>query len=126
MIGKEEVVGLGSFTKTLPHNDFGEVSPEAFKKLVDATRGNGGGFSDVPLGAGNSAALTNPQAGLAADQLTHHPAAYSMPPAPAVDSISTAAEMTELYWMALLRDCPFNQFDRPEVAKAAKGHRGLE
>ncbi|MBL8810744.1 MAG: vanadium-dependent haloperoxidase [Planctomycetaceae bacterium] len=119
-IGKDEVVGVGSFTKTLPHNEFGEVCPEAFKKLVEATRGNGGGFADVPLGAGNSAQLTNPQAGLAADQLTHHPAAYSMPPAPAVDSVSTAAEMTELYWMALLRDCPFNQFDSPEVAKAAK------
>lgn len=124
-VGKEEVVGVGSFTKTLPHNDFGEVCPEAFKKLVDATRGNGGGFADVPLGAGNAAQLTNPQAGLAADQLTHHPAAYSMPPAPAVDSISTAAEMTELYWMALLRDCPFNQFDSPKVAKAAKEIDGV-
>jgi hypothetical protein len=125
-IGKEEVVGVGSFTKSLPHNEFGEVCPDAFKKLVEATRGNGGGFADVPLGAGNSAALTNPQAGLAADQLTHHPAAYSMPPAPAVDSISTAAEMTELYWMALLRDCPFNLFsDSPEVAKAAKEIDGV-
>ena len=119
-VGKDIVVGLGSFHKTLPHNDFGEVCPDAFKKLVDATQGNGAGFADVPLGAGNAAQLTNPQAGLAADQLTHHPAAYSMPPAPAVDSVSTAAEMIELYWMALLRDCPFNQFDGPEVDKAAK------
>ena len=119
-VGKDEVVGVGSFHKSLPHNEFGEVCPEAFKKLVDATRGNGSGFADVPLGAGNSAQLTNPQAGLAADELIHHPASYSMPPAPTVDSISTAAEMTELYWMALLRDCPFNQFDSPEVAKAAK------
>ncbi|MFO1002910.1 MAG: vanadium-dependent haloperoxidase [Planctomycetaceae bacterium] len=124
-VGKDEVVGVGSYTKTLPHNEFGEVCPEAFKKLVEATRGNGDGFADVPLGAGNSFQLANPQAGLAADQLTHHPAAYSMPPAPAVDSISTAAEMTELYWMALLRDCPFNQFDSPEVAKAAKEIDGV-
>ncbi len=124
-VGKDDVVGIGSYHKTLPHNDFGEVCPEAFKKLVDATRGNGGGFADVPLGAGNAAQLTNPQAGLAADQLTHHPAAYSMPPAPAVDSISTAAEMTELYWMAFLRDCPFNQFSGADVDKAAKEIDGV-
>lgn len=124
-VGKDEVVGVGSYHKTLPHNEYGEVCPDAFKKLVEATRGNGGGFADVPLGAGNAAQFTNPQAGLAADQLTHHPAAYSMPPAPKVDSISTAAEMTELYWMALLRDCPFNQFGSAEVAIAAKEIDGL-
>ena len=102
-VGKDTVVGLGSYHKTLPHNDYGEVCPEAFKALVDATQGNGIGFDAVPKG-GDAAQLTNPQGGHAADQLTHHPAAYSMPPAPAVLSISTAAEMTELYWMALLRN----------------------
>lgn len=94
------------------------IADHTLAKLVKATRGNGGEFADVPPGAGNAAELTNPQAGLAADQLTHHPAGYSMPPAPAVDSISTAAEMTELYWMALLRDCPFNDFDKGLTKKA--------
>ena len=118
IVGKDLVVGLGSYHKTLPHNEYGEVCPDAFEKLVEATEGNGGGFAAVPLGSGDAAQLTNPQAGLAADQLTHHPAAYSMPPAPTVDSASTAAEMTELYWMALLRDCPFNDFDKTLTKKA--------
>ena len=43
-----------------------------------------------------------------------------MPPAPRVLGLTTAAEMTELYWMALLRDLPFDQFDvSPEISTAA-------
>ncbi len=113
-IGTDDVVGVGSFHKTLPHNQYGEVCSTAFEKLVKATRGNGTGFSGVPQGSGDAAQLTNPQGGLAADQLTHHPSAYEMPPAPKFDSISTAAEMTELYWMSLLRDVPLNTFTNSE------------
>ena len=32
MVGKDEVAGVGSFTKSLPHNEFGEVWPEVFRK----------------------------------------------------------------------------------------------
>ena len=35
----------------------------------------------------------------------------TMPPAPTLDSIELAFEMTELYWMALLRDMHFIDFD---------------
>ncbi len=119
-VGQDLVLGLGSFHKTLPHNDFGEVCPDAFTKLVEACAGNGSSFAAVPKGSGDAAQLTNPQAGLAADHLTHHPASYAMPPAPTVLSTTTAAEMTELYWMALLRDVPFNKFDtEPDIATAA-------
>ena len=120
MVGQDIVCGLGSFHKTLPHNEFGEVSQDAFAKLVDACTGQGSGFASVPKGSGDAAQLTNPQAGLAADHLTHHPASYSMPPDPTVLSVTTAAEMTELYWMALLRDVPFDKFDtEPNISKAA-------
>lgn len=119
-VGKDVVLGVGSFHKTLPHDDLGEVSPDAFKQFVEACAGNGSGFAAVLKGSGDAAQFTNPQGGLAADHLTHHPASYSMPPAPTVLSTTTAAEMTELYWMALLRDVPFNKFDtEPDIAKAA-------
>ena len=119
-VGTETIKGLGSFHKTLPHNHFGEVVPSAFDALVAATEGNGSGFAAVPPGTPNAAKFVNPQAGLAHDQLTHHPASYSMQPAPKVRSVTTAAEMTELYWMALLRDVPFDQFDTdPNTAAAA-------
>jgi hypothetical protein len=119
-VGHEMIRGIGSFHKTLPHNEFGEVCREAFITLVEACAGDGGGFAAVPRGSGDAAQLTNPQAGLAADRLTHHPASYSMPPAPQVLSITTAAEMTELYWMALLRDVPFSEFHcTDDVTEAA-------
>lgn len=46
----ETVRGVGSFHKTLPHNEFGEVDPAAFAALVSATRGDGSQFSQVPGG----------------------------------------------------------------------------
>ncbi len=114
------VQGIGSFHKSLPHNEFGEVTPAAFAALKAAQAS--GDFSAVPPlpSTGQSAALTNPRGGLGFDRLTDPPSAYVVPPAPQVLSDTTAAEMTELYWMALLRDVPFNGFDSdPDVAAAA-------
>jgi hypothetical protein len=125
-----QIRGLGSFHKTLRHNKWGEVREADFIKLVAAAEGNGTTFGMVPPGSTNpnpkaTAPLTNPQAGLADDQLTHHPASYSMPPAPSVLSTTTAAEMTELYWMALLRDVAFDKFATdPGVAMAATEIQG--
>lgn len=118
-VGGEQLRGLGSFHKTLPHNELGEVDPQAFDSLVNACGGNGHGFAGVPAGTDDAAPLANPQAGLAADALTQHPSAYTMPPAPSVLSDSTAAEMTELYWMALLRDLPFNAWNGDADVSAA-------
>ena len=118
-VGGANVRGLGSFHKSLPHNPFGEVDTAAFEALVSACAGNGSGFAAVPPGASDSAPLTNPQAGLATDALIQHPAAYVMPPAPTVLSDSTAAEMNELYWMALLRDLPFNEWSSHADVTAA-------
>lgn len=120
-VGGTNVVGLGSFHKSLPHNALGEVDATAFQSLVLACAGNGSGFAAVPAGAGGAAPLTNPEAGLAADPLTQHPAAYAMPPAPTVLSESTAAEMNELYWMALLRDVSFDQWSGHADVVAAAG-----
>ena len=119
-VGPARVRGLGSFHKTLPHNKWGEVEPAAFDALVAATEGDGSEFGVVLKGTPDAAPLTNPQAGLATDRLTQNPGSYSMPPAPKVLSATIAAEMTELYWMALLRDVSFDQFNsHPDVAAAA-------
>lgn len=103
------VRGIGSFHKTLPHDEFGEVDVAAFDKLVQATRGDGSLFSAVPKGDSCTAKFTNPQAGLARDPLVRGPASFSMLPAPSVLSDSAAAEMLELYWMAELRDLSFQE-----------------
>lgn len=119
-VGSQRVCGLGSFHKTLAHNRFGEVNPIQFQKFVEATEGLAS-FSTAPRFSDNAARLTNPQAGLAVDGLTRDPWDFDMPPAPTVLSLSTAAEMTELYWMALLRDVSFHELESHALTtKAAK------
>lgn len=113
------VVGLGSFHKTLRHNEFGEVVKEDFDALMLAQTSHD--FSAVPPPPGTVASLVNPLAGLATDRLTDAPHSYAMPPAPDVLSDTAAAEMTELYWMALLRDVSFDSFStNADVAAAAQ------
>lgn len=122
-VGNEKIRGLGSFHKSLPHDPkYGEVIEDAFKKLVSATEGSAK-FSAVPKGQTpadeKTAPLINPQAGLAKDRLTKFPDTFEMPPAPTVLSVTTAAEMTELYWMSLLRDVSFDTFDTDMGVKDA-------
>ncbi len=138
--GTAEVIAIGNFHKTLPHNMFGEVDPAAYEvfKLVAAT---GGDYEAVPSGytgvttppqAGflpgrdpkTSDKLNNPQAARQLDRLTANGGtAYGMPAAPSVRSRSTAAEMTELQWMAILRDVPFSSF--PSSSRAAQATNDL-
>ncbi len=54
--------------------------------------------------------LNNPQAARFLDDLSGGPAHFMMSAAPKVLSLSTAAEMTELQWMAILRDEKFSDF----------------
>lgn len=134
-IGKEAIHGIGSFHKTLKCNDYGEVDPEGFRSLVAATRGNAPtAFAGVPPMPKPKvkesdpcipAPLVNPQAGLSHDRLTPHPYCYEMGPAPRVRSISTAAEMTELYWMAELRDVYFDEFPTEPRIDAALAELNL-
>ncbi len=123
---KKNYAFIGNFHKTLPHNEFGEVSADAYRKFkglclaIDA--GAPLNFEDVPGGTHNgqtAAKLNNPMASASKEQHGIDPQAINMPPAPGILSASTAAEMTELYWMALLRDVPIAGFAAdPHVAKA--------
>jgi hypothetical protein len=114
---------IGSFSKGLPHNNLGEVDVAAFNALVNAMNsGVPGDFENIPMGTANPSQrfrLTNPQAGLAFDMQgadSHH---LSQPPAPAFSSAWQAGEIAENYWMAILRDVSFTQYDTdPLVAEA--------
>ena len=111
---------IGSHTKALPHNQLGEVDPDAYATLMRAreTR-NPALFDEIKLGLGRK--LTSPQAGLAMDLEgpdSHH---VTMPPAPRFASAETAGEAVELYWMALARDVNFSDFgSNPIIARAAQ------
>ena len=109
---------LGSYSKGLPHNDDGTVVATAYAALVNAlSSGRPGDFDAIPLGG--TVALTNPQAGLAFDMQGPDAHALVQPPAPAFASRTQAAEISENYWMALLRDIPFSQYSGNVIANAA-------
>jgi hypothetical protein len=109
---------LGSYSKGLAHNDDGTVVLSAYEALVKAINsGAPADFDAIPL-AGNSR-LTNPQAGLAFDMEGPDAHALVQPPAPAFASRRQAAEISENYWMALLRDVAFSQYGANSIANAA-------
>ena len=109
---------LGSYSKGLPHNDDGTVVLSAYEALLKALNsGAPADFDAIPL-AGDRL-LTNPQAGLAFDMQGPDSHALVQPPAPAFASREQAAEISENYWMALLRDVPFSQYASNPIANAA-------
>lgn len=109
---------LGSYSKGLPHNSDGTVVLSAYNTLVQAlSSGNPAAFDTIPLGGNRK--LTNPQAGLAFDMEGPDSHSFVQPPAPAFASREQAAEISENYWMALLRDVPFSQYNTKAMANAA-------
>jgi membrane-associated phospholipid phosphatase len=109
---------LGSYSKGLPHNDDGTVVLSAYEALAKAVNsGEPADFDAIPLGGARL--LTNPQAGLAFDMEGPDAQALVQPPAPPFASRQQAAEISENYWMALLRDVPFSQYGINPIANAA-------
>ncbi|NKC30676.1 vanadium-dependent haloperoxidase [Falsiroseomonas selenitidurans] len=125
---------IGNFHKTLPHDRFGMVDPaayEVFRQAAADTRPGpaapdyeslGGGAvppGSIPAGNRSAAPLVSPQAGRARELLGLDPFQVNLWPAPKVLSDSTAAEMTELFWMALWRDVPFDALQGGDAATMA-------
>ncbi|MEU7484875.1 phosphoesterase [Streptomyces sp. NPDC042319] len=114
---------LGNFSKGLPHDEYGEVDPTAYQRLLRTlTRAAEDDFETVPLGTTKgSRRLVNPQAGLSLDAVGPDSHQLTIPPAPSIASAEAAAEACELYWMALCRDVPFTRFtDDRTVTVAAE------
>jgi hypothetical protein len=131
---------IGNFHKTMPHNKFGEVDATAYRKFErtciqieagmpinfeEVPKGQPAGVDQTPFESGADQAIakfTNPLAGAATEAHGPDPKSLEMLPAPGCRSISAAAEMVELYWMALLRDAPllaFQQHREPHDACGA-------
>jgi membrane-associated phospholipid phosphatase len=110
---------IGSYAKTLRHNQFGEVLPGAYETMLNAIRsGRSGDWAAVEMG-GLRGRLKTPQGALTYQLCGADPSQFAVPPAPAFSSAETAGEMVELYWLALLRDVPFEQYEsHPLVAEA--------
>jgi hypothetical protein len=109
---------IGSFSKGLPHNGFGEVDQVAYRSLLKALdSAQPEDFENIIMGG--DAKLVNPQAGLAFDMegLDSHQLAQG--PAPALASAARAAEAVEVYWHALLRDVNFTDYATSATALEA-------
>jgi len=111
---------IGSYSKGLPHNSLGEVDPKAYQALLNAlSRREPAEIAAVPLGGQRR--LSWPEAGLAFDLTGPDAQALPLPPAPRIDGPEVAAEMSELYWMALLRDVHFQDFvHKAPILEAAR------
>lgn len=109
---------IGSFTKGLPHNNLGEVHPQAYRSLIQAlTTGEHDDYAAIQLGG--TVKLADPQAALAYDLEGTDPCGFSLPLAPRLESEIEGAEMAEVYWRALTRDVPFSQYDSSMLTMAA-------
>ncbi len=113
----------GNYTKGMPHDAFGRVDLSAYSMFTVAC--DNGSYSDfdlVPSGEGVPAQrrrFVNPLCGMAFDLEGGDSQEFAIPPAPAFSSAERAGEIVENYWMALLRDIPFNDYaTNPLVAQA--------
>lgn len=113
---------IGNYSKGLPHDALGHVDPAAYNALRRALgTGRPDDFERIPLGTAAGRRLTNPQAGLAYDLEGSDGQAFSIPPAPRIDSPQNSGEAVELYWMALLRDVAFSDYEtNPRVDRAVR------
>lgn len=110
---------LATYSKGLPHDQYGIVDINAFNSLKNALNsGLPADFEAIQITPGGRK-LTNPQAGLAFDLEGADSHALTMRAAPAFASAENAGEIVENYWMALLRDVPFEEYaTHPDAAAA--------
>lgn len=109
---------IGNFSKGLPHQINGEVVPSAYAAFVAALKsGDPAKFEEIPMGGKRR--LINPQAGFSFGLEGGDPQSYVMNPPPAFASREQAAEMAENYWMSILRDTNFLDYQNSHLAHEA-------
>lgn len=109
---------IGSYTKGLPHNSLGIVEGYAYQEFIKALKsGKTEDFELIPLGG--TVKLANPQAAYAFDLVGADCQQFRLAVPPAFSSAWEASEMAEVYWQALTRDVPFEQFDTNPLTLAA-------
>jgi len=122
---------IANYSKALSHNDQGEVDQNAYIKLRDACINSIDAdpstftdpFPNIPKGPVKQGKcynkLTNPPSGLAFDLEGPDCHALSVKAPPRIDSEAGAADIIEVYWMALCRDIDFNEFNNNHLIQQA-------
>jgi hypothetical protein len=111
----------GTYTKGLPHDNFGRVDLTAYATLQQAL--HSGKFSDFEnIIVGGPRTLNGPQGGLTFDLEGLDSVQFGqpqVPPAPQVSNALTGTELIELYWASLLRDRAFTTYGTSSLAAQA-------
>jgi len=111
---------INSYSKGLPHNQYGEVDNNAYQLMLNAlSTGKGDDFEDIPKGVTNGYGLRNPQAAYSFLTEGKDPHSFTMPAAPAFSSAWQAAEATEVLWQAVTRDVPYSNYDSSDLIAEA-------
>ncbi len=110
-----------SYGKALKQLENGLIDVTAFNQMVTAFQlGCSDAFLNITMGTNPvERRLVDPQAALAFSLEGADGWINSMPAAPSLTSAESAGEMVEDYWMALLRDVPFNEYATDPTAAAA-------
>jgi membrane-associated phospholipid phosphatase len=109
---------IGSYSKGLPHNELGEVDPNAYRQLLAAlSSADPAEFEAIPMIGGLK--LADPQAAYCFEMEGADSHRLGMLPPPAFSSAWAAGEMVELYWRALMRDVPFIKYGTDPLAVQA-------
>ncbi|MEM9489044.1 MAG: vanadium-dependent haloperoxidase [Myxococcota bacterium] len=109
---------IGSFSKTLPHNQLGEVDTAAYSAFLDALEsGENSDFEAIP--GGGPGKLANPQAAYAFSLAGADSHKINMPAVHAFASARQASEAGEVYWQAVTRDINFADYDSDPLIYAA-------
>ena len=127
--------GIASFTKGLKHNNKGEVTIpadfnnsflNAIQNCLNDVPNYGMCLSfieSIPVGITDPTKKrrrwVNPVCGLSYDSEGLDCFNRTILPAPIINSLNGSAEMAELYWMALLRDLNFTDYDEEDIAQEA-------
>jgi hypothetical protein len=97
------------FSKTLPHNEYGEVANTDWNLMLTAlTDMKQSSFNVIPAAANCISALVSPQAAFSYSIAGQDPQCYNVVTAPSITSEEAAGEMMEVYEMAMHRDFSFD------------------
>jgi hypothetical protein len=110
---------IGNYTKGMPHNSLGEVDPAAYDSLLKAIRTGKATDYDAMILTPGGRKQTSPQCGLALDMEGIDSHGVAVPPPPALASKEQASEIAENYWMALLRDTAYLDYEASPLAAEA-------
>ena len=102
---------INSYSKGLPHDALGVVSPSAYDALIRAlSTGLNADFEAIPTGVPNGSKQRDPQASFTYFLEGRDVWSYVMPAAPAFSSVQQASESIEVLWQALTRDVHFSDY----------------